>query len=66
LYQRCEVYGVPKNLHGVLRRELFMNGDFADSLGSLLVASRTQSYPNIFKDPLYCPAAWYTRVSHRL
>jgi len=26
-----EVYGVPENLHGVLRRELFMNSDFADS-----------------------------------
>lgn len=26
-----EVYGVPMNLHGVLRRELFMNSDFADS-----------------------------------
>jgi len=27
-----EVYGVPENLRGVLRRELFMNSDFADSL----------------------------------
>jgi len=26
-----EVYGVSENLHGVLRRELFMNSDFADS-----------------------------------
>jgi hypothetical protein len=26
-----EVYGVPENLHRVLRRELFMNSDFADS-----------------------------------
>ena len=31
----AEVYGIPEGLHGVLRRELFMNSDFADSFVEL-------------------------------